>query len=84
MTSCQQSNEGQQIAGEDNDAKGFNDQSDNLAASAVSGKLNKLNRLSKPENISVDLNGYIHSNWENKHFFLFFRMSVDYAYLKLL
>jgi hypothetical protein len=29
---CQQANQGQQIIGEDNDAKGFNDQSDNLAA----------------------------------------------------
>ncbi len=28
---CQQANQGQQIVGEDNDAKGFNDQSDNLA-----------------------------------------------------
>ena len=27
---CQQANQGQQIIGEDNDAKGFNDQSDNL------------------------------------------------------
>ena len=34
---CQQANQGQQIAGEDNDAKGFNDQSDNLSAAAVSG-----------------------------------------------
>ena len=32
---CQQANEGQQIAGKDNDAKGFNDQSDNLALSAL-------------------------------------------------
>ena len=30
---CQQANQGQQIIGEDNDAKGFNDQSDNLSAS---------------------------------------------------
>ena len=29
---CQQANQGQQIIGEDNDAKGFNDQSDNLSA----------------------------------------------------
>ena len=29
---CQQANQGQQIVGEDNDAKGFNDQSDNLSA----------------------------------------------------
>src|SRR5919107_4671382 len=29
---CQQANQGQQIVGKDNDAKGFNDQSDNLAA----------------------------------------------------
>jgi hypothetical protein len=29
---CQQANQGQQIVGEDNDAKGFNDQSDSLAA----------------------------------------------------
>ena len=29
---CQQANQGQQIIGEDNDAKGFNDQSDSLAA----------------------------------------------------
>jgi hypothetical protein len=29
---CQQANQGQQIAGEDNEAKGFNDQSDNLSA----------------------------------------------------
>jgi hypothetical protein len=28
---CQQANQGQQIVGKDNDAKGFNDQSDNLA-----------------------------------------------------
>jgi hypothetical protein len=27
---CQQANQGQQLAGENNDAKGFNDQSDNL------------------------------------------------------
>jgi hypothetical protein len=32
---CQQANQGQQIAGEDNEAKGFNDQSDNLKASAA-------------------------------------------------
>jgi hypothetical protein len=30
---CEQANQGQQIVGKDNDAKGFNDQSDNLAAS---------------------------------------------------
>jgi hypothetical protein len=30
---CQQANQGQQVIGEDNDAKGFNDQSDNLSAS---------------------------------------------------
>ena len=30
---AEQANQGQQIAGEDNDAKGFNDQSDNLEAS---------------------------------------------------
>ena len=30
---CEQANEGQQIVGKDNDAKGFNDQSDNLALS---------------------------------------------------
>ena len=30
---CQQANQGQQIIGEDNDAKGFNDQSDNLELS---------------------------------------------------
>jgi hypothetical protein len=29
---CQQANQGQQIIGDDNDAKGFNDQSDNLEA----------------------------------------------------
>jgi hypothetical protein len=29
---CQQANQGQQLAGENNDAKGFNDQSDNLSA----------------------------------------------------
>ena len=32
-----QANQGQQIIGEDNDAKGFNDQSDNLSASVVNG-----------------------------------------------
>jgi hypothetical protein len=32
---CQQANEGQQIVGKDNDAAGFNDQSDNLAAAAA-------------------------------------------------
>jgi hypothetical protein len=30
---CEQANQGQQIVGKDNDAKGFNDQSDNLALS---------------------------------------------------
>src|SRR4051812_20160745 len=30
---CQQANQGQQIVGKDNDAKGFNDQSDNSEAS---------------------------------------------------
>ena len=34
---CEQANQGQQIAGEDNDAAGFNDQSENLAAAVVSG-----------------------------------------------
>ena len=34
---CQQANQGQQVIGEDNDAKGFNDQSDNLSASVVNG-----------------------------------------------
>jgi hypothetical protein len=29
---CQQANQGQQIIGEDNDAKGFNDQSDSISA----------------------------------------------------
>ena len=44
--SCQQANEDEQIAGEDNNAKGFNDQSDNLSP-AVSAQLNnKLNKLS--------------------------------------
>jgi hypothetical protein len=33
---CQQANQGQQVIGEDNDAKGFNDQSDSLST-AVSG-----------------------------------------------
>ncbi len=32
---CQQANEGQQTVGKDNDAKGFNDQSDNLALSSL-------------------------------------------------
>ena len=32
---CEQANQGQQIVGKDNDAKGFNDQSDNLALSAA-------------------------------------------------
>ena len=32
---CEQANQGQQIVGKDNDAKGFNDQSDNLAISAL-------------------------------------------------
>jgi hypothetical protein len=32
---CQQANQGQQIIGEDNDAKGFNDQSDNLDLSTL-------------------------------------------------
>src|SRR5215218_2299087 len=32
---CQQANQGQQIIGEDNDAKGFNDQSDNLELSEL-------------------------------------------------
>jgi hypothetical protein len=32
---CQQANQGQQIAGEDNEAKGFNDQSDNLSAQSA-------------------------------------------------
>ena len=34
---CEQANQGQQIVGKDNDAKGFNDQSDNLAASTSAG-----------------------------------------------
>jgi hypothetical protein len=33
---CQQANQGQQIVGEDNEAKGFNDQSENLSASVNS------------------------------------------------
>jgi hypothetical protein len=32
---CEQANQGQQIVGKDNDVKGFNDQSDNLAVSAA-------------------------------------------------
>jgi hypothetical protein len=32
---CEQANQGQQIIGEDNDAKGFNDQSDNLELSEL-------------------------------------------------
>ena len=32
---CEQANQGQQIVGKDNDAKGFNDQSENLAVSAA-------------------------------------------------
>src|SRR5215216_5841417 len=32
---CQQANQGQQIVGKDNDAKGFNDQSDNLDLAAI-------------------------------------------------
>ena len=32
---CEQANQGQQIVGKDNDAKGFNDQSENLAAAAA-------------------------------------------------
>ena len=35
---CQQANQGQQLAGENNDAKGFNDQSDNLSA-VVNGNI---------------------------------------------
>ena len=34
---CQQANDGQQIVGKDNEAAGFNDQSDNLAASTSAG-----------------------------------------------
>ena len=34
---CQQANQGQQIVGRDNEAKGFNDQSENLAASTSAG-----------------------------------------------
>ena len=34
---CQQANQGQQIIGEDNDAKGFNDQSDNLKLENITG-----------------------------------------------
>ena len=32
---CQQANQGQQLAGENNDAKGFNDQSDNIELAAL-------------------------------------------------
>ena len=32
---CEQANQGQQIVGKDNDAKGFNDQSENLAVTAA-------------------------------------------------
>src|SRR5215216_6981076 len=32
---CEQANQGQQIVGKDNEAKGFNDQSDNLALSTL-------------------------------------------------
>ena len=34
---CEQANQGQQIVGKDNDAKGFNDQSDNLDLAAIRG-----------------------------------------------
>ena len=34
---CQQANQGQQIIGEGNDAKGFNDQSDNLKIENITG-----------------------------------------------
>ena len=34
---CEQANQGQQVVGKDNDAAGFNDQSDNLAASTSAG-----------------------------------------------
>ena len=34
---CEQANQGQQVVGKDNNAKGFNDQSDNLAASTSAG-----------------------------------------------
>jgi hypothetical protein len=37
---CEQANQGQQIAGKDNDAKGFNDQSDNLNADLGTGNGN--------------------------------------------
>jgi hypothetical protein len=37
---CEQANQGQQIVGKDNDAKGFNDQSDNLAVPLATSTTN--------------------------------------------
>ncbi len=34
---CEQANQGQQIVGKDNEAKGFNDQSDNLSVELAAG-----------------------------------------------
>ena len=38
---CEQANQGQQIVGKDNDAKGFNDQSDNLSVSTTQQERNR-------------------------------------------
>ena len=41
---CEQANQGQQIVGKDNDAKGFNDQSKNLALSTLNAGAEKWGR----------------------------------------
>ena len=47
---CEQANQGQQIVGKDNEANGFNDQSDNLAAPLTSTTTNP----STPSNVTIN------------------------------
>ena len=56
---CEQANQGQQIVGKDNDAAGFNDQSDNIPQSAASSTSNNpannpANNTSTPGSVTIN------------------------------
>ena len=52
---CEQANQGQQIVGKDNDAKGFNDQSENLAISTSASGAGNGNRNGRNNNTSTEM-----------------------------
>ena len=59
---CEQANQGQQIAGEDNDAAGFKDQSENLAVSTTTAGAGIGNSTGNGTELEMELAEHLNRN----------------------